>query len=773
MLSRLAVLGLTVLTSTVAYANPPVAVYVFPPGGQRGKAVDVRVGGLFLHEQCPWEVVGTGVKASPMLKRSPTIWFEGPILPLPDSQRQEDYPRDMAGTLSLSNDAAMGTRLLRMRTSQGVTASLPFVVGDLPEVVEQEIEGDPVPVEVTLPVTINGRIFPREDIDLWQFQATKGEHVHLEVFAARIGSPADLRLEILDEVGRRLAESEPARGADPAMTFLAPSTGRFLVRVQDSQFLGSQAHVYRLTLTRDPVVTSVFPLGAKRGQKVTLHLTGTNLRQKTLEIAVPADAPSPWIAPVPGLRFPLAGVPLDLEDHPEVLPPMQSSPVPLPAVFNGQIAKAGQVDDWAIKAAKGDSIELDLRAAKLGTRLIGVLSVLDSAGKVLGKAEANGTTDCQLRVTAPVEGTYTLRVHDRYPRRGGEGFGYRIKASVSPEPTFHLALANDSLTVLRKGNGKVKLQIDRVGMPKEAIELRFPGLPADVTVQPTKVNPGQASLDLTFTAKETAKIQHVAVAVVGVAKVAGKDIERTAVHRASTWQAPAVDKIALAIAMPTPFVIKGEYDMGFAARGGVHQRKYKIERNGYDGPLEILLADRQARHLQGVAGPNIVVPAGASEFTYAVQLPPWMETGRTCRVCVMGVGTVKDEAGQEHRVSFSSVNQNEQLVAVVGPGQLAMELDQSSGTLIAGQALTIGVKVKRGRGFEGPVRLELLAPSHLRMVTAEPTAIAKDQEAGVMKIRVAGAMPGILNMPLTVRAVVDHATGPIVAEAKLDLQPGR
>ena len=43
--------------------------------------------------------------------------------------------------------------------------------------------------------------------------------------------------------------------------------------------------------------------------------------------------------------------------------------------------------------------------------------------------------------------------------------------------------------------------------------------------------------------------------------------------------------------LPTPFRIKGEYDMGFAARGGPHTRKYKIERNGYDGPIEISLAD--------------------------------------------------------------------------------------------------------------------------------------------------------------------------------------
>jgi hypothetical protein len=31
-------------------ANPPVASYIYPAGGQRGTTVKVRVGGLFLYE---------------------------------------------------------------------------------------------------------------------------------------------------------------------------------------------------------------------------------------------------------------------------------------------------------------------------------------------------------------------------------------------------------------------------------------------------------------------------------------------------------------------------------------------------------------------------------------------------------------------------------------------------------------------------------------------------------------------------------------------------
>ena len=49
------------------------------------------------------------------------------------------------------------------------------MVGDMPEIVEQEIDGDTVPVAVQLPVTINGRIFPRENVDAWTFPARAGQ----------------------------------------------------------------------------------------------------------------------------------------------------------------------------------------------------------------------------------------------------------------------------------------------------------------------------------------------------------------------------------------------------------------------------------------------------------------------------------------------------------------------------------------------------------------------------------------------------------------------
>jgi len=288
------------------------------------------------------------------------------------------------------------------------------------------------------------------------------------------------------------------------------------------------------------------------------------------------------------------------------------------------------------------------------------------------------------------------------------------------------------------------------------------------------INSNQTTIDVTFSnglqpkihPQILAKIGHSRLTIVGKAK----DIQRIAKLQATRGM-PEQSSVLLAVAVQTPFVIKGEYDMGFAARGGLHKRKYKIERNGFEGAIEISLADRQARHLQGVEGPTITVPAGVSEFTYSAYLPPWMETGRTCRVCVMGVGVLKEPDGLEHRVSFSSVNQNEQLVAVVGPGKLALEADRASYTLVPGKTIAVAVRVKRGQGVEGPVELTLITPVHIQGLNAVKTTIPAKMEGGELVIKCPDNLAGRFNMPVTLRAALMRNGEPLIAEVKLDVQP--
>jgi len=152
-------------------ADPPVASYIFPAGGQHGKTVNFHVGGLFLHKSCGFEMLGPGVEASKQLQRASTPLVRRPApVGLPDSQQAEDYPRDMAGRVQIATDAPLGVRHARVWTAQGATPALKFLVGRLyRRLSRKRSTADPVSVPVQLPVTINGRIFPR--VRTWTFWA--------------------------------------------------------------------------------------------------------------------------------------------------------------------------------------------------------------------------------------------------------------------------------------------------------------------------------------------------------------------------------------------------------------------------------------------------------------------------------------------------------------------------------------------------------------------------------------------------------------------------
>ena len=81
-------------------------------------------------------------------------------------------------------------------------------------------------------MTINGRIFPHEDIDIWTFQAKKGQTIRCEVNAARLGSPLDARLEVRNSPGRKIAENDDYYGADPLIVFTAHANGDYQVHIR-------------------------------------------------------------------------------------------------------------------------------------------------------------------------------------------------------------------------------------------------------------------------------------------------------------------------------------------------------------------------------------------------------------------------------------------------------------------------------------------------------------------------------------------------------------
>jgi hypothetical protein len=279
-------------------------------------------------------------------------------------------------------------------------------------------------------------------------------------------------------------------------------------------------------------------------------------------------------------------------------------------------------------------------------------------------------------------------------------------------------------------------------------------------------------LEIVFKAEAGASVTGRAVTIRGTAMVAGKPVVRQASFAAPAPAEFEVDSLLVAVCVPTPYKVKGIYEVKYAQRGARFVRHFTIERGGFEGPLRVRLADKQTRHLQGVTGPTIEVPAGASEFDYPIFLPPWMEIGRTSRSVVMAVGEIADSDGSRYTVSFTSQNQNEQLVALVDPGQLSLETDRRSLREAAGASATVAVTVGRGQGVNVPVRVELVVPAHIHGVSAEPLALPADQTAGTLTLRFSADNRGPFNMPLLVRATAMKAENdPVVAETKIEVVP--
>lgn len=771
--------------------DEPSVSYIFPAGGQRGTAVSFNVGGHFLNGEASFEMLGHGVAASPRVRETNTLWFEGPMIPLPASQQVEDYPRDHAGIVNISADAKPGARYWRVWTSQGATPARKFIVGDLPEVVEQEVDGDPIPVQVKLPVTINGRIFPREDVDIWTFQARAGEQLTCDVNAKGLGSPLEARVDIIDPKGRHLNDVIDRSGADPRLQFKAPIDGIYQVRIHDLASGGLQHYVYRLTITAEPYVNFVFPLGGQRGSKVQLQLAGHGLPSQTAEINLPKESSSTFAAQFDFAKSGAAPVLLELDDLPEHLESEPNNQIATanaivpPAVLNGRISEHGDVDFWAITAKKDESFALDLMASRLGSPLDSVLIVADSSGKQLSRSDdiSGEESDSRLLFKAPSDGTYFLSVQERFASRGGPEFAYRLRVGPPTAPDFSLSFASDALTAVREIAGlsaeektkrpqpkptQLRVNAERIGNFQGEIELSLEGLPAGVTVKGTKIAEKQSRVELTFTASPTARIGATHITVLGKGKIDGREVIRTATLPVPRGE-PAFETVLLAVAIPTPFKAYGEYLLSYATRGSVYHRRYLLDRRGFNGPLTARLADRQFRHLQGVQGPEITISPEATEFDYPVTMAPWMEIGRTSRTVVMVSGTLKDDDGAEHVVSYSSGEQSDQIITVISPGLLGIEADRQSLPAQPNGTAEVRVSIHRDETLaNAPVKVELVVPPHFRGIHAQPVTVEAGKNEAILRITF-GSEPGPFNMPALIRATTVDPKAPHFSETSLEL----
>ena len=403
----------------------------------------------------------------------------------------------------------------------------------------------------------------------------------------------------------------------------------------------------------------------------------------------------------------------------------------------------------------------------------GVLTLLDANGNAVANADdlANGQTDCVLNFTLPADGTFTLKVKDSLSSRGGSEFAYRVRINRPTDATLRLSTALDSVTLLRTGEVKIKVLAELPAGFADEVSLAFEGLPEGVTVAGNKLGKGQNQVDVVLKADAAAKIATSRLRIIGKWKV-GEE-ERSVTARVPlyyiVWDRGGVQQsvtesesteLLLRVGAPTLFKLRGIFETKYAPRGSTFTRRYKVERNGFEGPLWVEIADRQARHLQGVIGPKVSLAAGVSEFEFPFTLPPHMEIGRTSRTCLAVFGEVADADGIKHVVSHTSVDQNEQCIVLIDPNRLNVETTLRSIRREPGAEIRIPFRVARGNGLRGPVHAELLIPKLVAGVICDPVDVPEGSNSGTMTLRFAAANTGRnLSKTLKLKVSMPDETG--------------
>jgi hypothetical protein len=151
--------------------------------------------------------------------------------------------------------AARQTFSLMLVSGDGASEPVKLTAADPTSAVSEKEpnNGFRVPQEIQAGKSILGAIGEPHDVDVFRFSARAGQKIVAEVAAGRFGSALDPMLTLYDARGAIVASmtNSPA-GADALMRCAIPADGVYYLALTDANDLGSNLHVYQMTLRIDP-----------------------------------------------------------------------------------------------------------------------------------------------------------------------------------------------------------------------------------------------------------------------------------------------------------------------------------------------------------------------------------------------------------------------------------------------------------------------------------------------------------------------------------------
>ena len=537
----------------------PVLSTVSPQGAQQGQNIDITLKGQNLDTATAVWFSGTGITAEIRQKtQQAAVLFNGAGV----SGR---VPTDMQliASLAIDPDAPLGIQQMRIVTPYGVSNAQNFVVGNLPEINENEAtEAAEKSNYLELPVTVNGEITSIDDQDSFSFNLKKDAKLICEVTAQRIGSPLDSYLILQDANGAEVANSGQGNGLDSLLNYTALETGKYTLHIRDIRYKGGNGFRYRLSIGELPYLETIFPLGGQRGTDNPIAVTGANLETvNAIQVSINAETP-------PGqqtLRVKTASG-LTSNPHPFSIGSLaemgesepnntaeKASAVNTPITINGKIDKSGDVDRFAFEIKQPQLLVFEVEALRLSSQLDALLTLYGAEKRmevsatdmevskgaekeqVLMVNDDTSGSDARIEWNFTEAGKYSVAIRD-LNNQGGDAYSYRL--NIRPlEPDFMLSAVVldsqnrpsglDSPRVSRGGTFTLQVNVNRLDRLSGPIRLHCPTLPKTFEVSPAVVEIGQNKALLTVTAPWDAPLGLMPFSVAGACAVGNRQVERT------------------------------------------------------------------------------------------------------------------------------------------------------------------------------------------------------------------------------------------------------
>ncbi len=681
---------------------PPQITKTWPVGMQRGTTITCTLEGRNLAdiEDIIFDTPGLSAKVVQVTDEpEPVQKGFTTVAPVPRGKKQSATLQVTAAA-----DVAPGLHWYRIRTPLGTSNMMPFDVGYLPEVHAAAAGADSPADLIKLPATLVGTISVPGQVDKYPFDGQAGEEVVFQVRASRLGSQLESLLVLRDDSGEEIAESGLFDNrADAVLTYKLPQAGKYTLSVTDREKSGGMGQFYRIDAGPLPYITHVFPLGVRAGEPASVTITGINLGDQNEVKVDPPKSADGWSTMPLRVKtadgWSLNSVNLAVGNDPEITEQepnnsvAQAEQIFLPVTINGHISgengNAPDEDYFRFHATKGESLSMEVAAARLGSPLDSVIEVLDAQGNPIPRAvlrclnETVTTLSDRDSRTSGIRLTSTSGFHEGDDIMVGDELDKLVYIADQPDEDVRLRSA-DGLRWAMLGTTP---DAHAVNTPVYRVEI----LPPDAEFPPNGLpvfhlywrnddgGPGYgADSQLDFVAPSDADyILHIK----DVRGMQGPDFAyRLTIHEANP-----------------DFTIRADDENPNIPAGGSALVTVEASRvEGYEGPIDISVEGLP----KGITASPASIPAG-QDSTIILLTADSSDSAKSLPAAfkIEGRATIN---GKE-RVRMVESDAPLELAAVVPPPDVVVTTDPSRVELEPGQDVKVTLHVDRRNGFVGRV----------------------------------------------------------------------